>query len=150
MASGVDRETAQKEEFKYHYETILAAQAEAFAAQKNEWLKKNLEKLEILQQKTRPRKGVAAGAKPMTRKQMKNQKFGKINEEALRRAQEAVDNPAELMRAECKFWLNGACNKAEECPHLHVGLPMKKKELCQHHIKGSCRKVEASPPTNSI
>jgi hypothetical protein len=44
---------------------------------------------------------------------------------------------------ECKFWENGACNKGDECPFAHIGMPQRKRELCSFFQKGTCVKGDA-------
>lgn len=43
-------------------------------------------------------------------------------------------------RAECKFWLNGACNKGDRCRFKHIGVPQVKNELCRYVLNGKCSK----------
>ncbi|KAL6053117.1 hypothetical protein QOT17_018172 [Balamuthia mandrillaris] len=42
----------------------------------------------------------------------------------------------------CKFYLNGACHKGEECTFAHIGTPAKKTEICRFYRMNACLKGE--------
>lgn len=57
-----------------------------------------------------------------------------------RNTRELEQTGKKFVRAECKFWLNGACNKGDKCKFTHIGTPEVKKELCRYILNNKCEK----------
>jgi len=83
--------------------------------------------------KERKRRGGSLLTKRESKKAKKRQEW-----EERKAKQEAAK--ADRFKPECKFWINGACNKGDQCPFAHIGVPQKSAELCKFYMMNACRK----------
>ena len=60
-----------------------------------------------------------------------------------KRKEAPVERREFVPRVLCKYWLEGACQKGEDCTFSHAKLPKKKIEICKFFLTNTCLKGEA-------
>jgi hypothetical protein len=68
----------------------------------------------------------------------------------------SADNPdaapkrGKIVRAECKFWLRGACRNGAGCSFSHTTIPDLSETVCRYHVTGHCMKGETCPFSHDL
>jgi hypothetical protein len=73
---------------------------------------------------------------------MKKPKLSETSRKSKKKDTSSIGKKEFVSRIPCKYWLEGACQKGDECTFSHNIIPQKKDTICKFFITGNCLKGE--------